>query len=610
MRSIITMHGLISTRVIVPVCALLLCILPARAQSPMDQVREAIEAQLRKHVSTTVASRFLSLYDPSSITVFYQRRGYRPSWITDKRLTTQADSLYAAIREADREGLCSADYNADLLKTAIEDMRSTGSMEISLVSARTDLVLTEAFLRYASDLHSGRLNPHTVYNDWSVTPRRKDLAQVLQQGLDSIGIRNAFRSLQPRHEQYARLKNALAQYKSFDARMSVLMISGGPVLAKGDSCERVEEVKQRLMIWDKSYRTNGSNIYVFDDSLEQALRRFQGQHGIESNGRIDKQTLAVLNTTPGERVRQIEANLERMRWLPDDLGARYVLVNIPNFELDVVENGMTTMTTRVVVGNGTHQTPVFSETMSHIVLNPHWNVPPSIAVNEILSIVKKNTNYLKNENIRVLKVSNETVTEESPDSIDWSGMTPETFNYRLRMDPGAKNALGRIKFVFPNHNNVYVHDTPSKHLFDKTARHFSHGCIRTEKPFELAAHLLWQRPGWTVERIQAEVEKGVEQAIMLTDRVPVHLVYWTVWVDESGTVQFRDDIYRRDGMILRALQQANSSGGGSRQDRLPHQSIARTKSLEKSKRPVVTAHTTVSLGESGSISTPTRYAWE
>jgi murein L,D-transpeptidase YcbB/YkuD len=246
--------------------------------------------------------------------------------------------------------------------------------------------------------------------------------------------------------------------------------------------------------------------------------------------------------------------MERWRWLPLDLGARHILVNMANFELDLVEGESVVMVMRVIVGKGYRRTPVFSDKITYLVLNPFWHVPPGIAIKDKLPLIKKDPDYLSKQHMRLLQGWGAETKEIDPKTIDWSTVSAKNFHFRLRQDPGPMNALGRVKFMFPNRFNVYLHDTPSKDLFEKTTRTFSSGCIRIEKPIELVEYLLRDDPRWTHENIVAALEKTEEITIQLRSPVPIHLLYWTAFVENDGLVHFRDDIYGRDRRLDQALR--------------------------------------------------------
>jgi len=276
---------------------------------------------------------------------------------------------------------------------------------------------------------------------------------------------------------------------------------------------------------------------------------------LAQDGVVGPATLEALNVPVEERIRQIEVNMERWRWLPQTLGTRYLLVNIANFELGVMEDSRRVMSLRAIVGKPYQRTPAFNAEMTYLVLNPYWNVPSDIARKEMVPLIKKDLEYLRKNSIRVFSGRNSARKEVDPADLDWSSFTSGYFPYFLRQDAGSKNALGSMKFMFPNRFNVYLHDTPDKGLFNRTVRQFSHGCIRIEKALELAEYLLAKDSRWTRETLLESLNVSVDRAIRIPDPIEVYILYWTAWVDEDGTVQFRNDIYGRDKPLAEALEE-------------------------------------------------------
>ncbi|HSL99074.1 MAG TPA: L,D-transpeptidase family protein, partial [Candidatus Limnocylindria bacterium] len=298
---------------------------------------------------------------------------------------------------------------------------------------------------------------------------------------------------------------------------------------------------------------------LLDDAVETAVRRFQRRHGLAVDGVVGRHTLAALNVPVEKRVRQIELNLERWRWIPHDLGDRHILVNIPEYKMRIVENYETVMDMRIVVGKEYTATPVFSGTIKYLEVNPYWNIPHSIAVEEILPKIRKDPDYLTKQRIRVFGSWRENAPEIDPATVDWNQVTDRSFTFKLRQDPGPLNPLGRVKFILPNKFAVYLHDTPARGLFQNPARGQSHGCIRVEKPLDLAAYLLRDAPRRTREALAEMMEGGVPEVISLRDPIRVHILYWTAWVDGGGTVNFRNDIYERDPPLDMALKEGPPS---------------------------------------------------
>jgi murein L,D-transpeptidase YcbB/YkuD len=362
-------------------------------------------------------------------------------------------------------------------------------------------------------------------------------------------VREALNRLLPDSRDYDNLKKALACYQSLSSTIDPPKITGAKQLAKGDSGPRVIALRKRTAIW---YPGLDLNNEVFDGTLEQAIMEIQKQHGIQPTGIVGKETMAALNMTITQRVRQIEVNLERYRWLSKNIVARNVAVNIPAFELRLMESGKIVECMRVVVGKSDHRTPMLNSAMTYIVLSPYWHVPQAIAAKEILPRLGKEPTYLEKEKIRVFEKEDDELVEMDPDSIDWASVNID--NLRFRMDPGTRNSLGRVKFMFPNVSNVYLHDTPSKRLFNKSQRQFSHGCVRIEKPIELAATILGKDTSWVKDEIHKASCKDEEKVLLLPKPLPVQLQYFTAWVEEDGTLQFRNDIYSWDEQISLALQ--------------------------------------------------------
>jgi len=490
--------------------------------------------------------------------IFYERRAYRPAWSKDNGPLKQVEGLINGIREAGREGLRPGDYHLAEIETTLREVRENQSKKKSLHSGRLvdlDLLLTDAFLIYASHLLAGRINPETIDAEWFAKRREADLAAMLQTTLDSGEIEQSLKSLLPPQLGYARLQQALAHYRHLAENSGLPIVPEGPKMQKGDLGERIIALRARLVATGDLDDRSPDGGDVFGDALEQAVLRFQKRHGLDTDGVVGPATLAALNVSVEERIRQIEVNMERWRWLPQDLGKRYVLVNIANFELEVVDSGQAVMTMRVVVGRNYRRTPVFSDKMTYLVLNPSWNIPPSLAVQDMLPELRKDPNYLAEKNIRVFQGWGAEAKEIDPNTIDWPKVTSENFNYRFRQEPGPANALGQIKFMFPNRFNVYLHDTPSRELFAKAERAFSSGCIRIEKPIELAIYTLQDNQEWSREKILTSIDNGTERTIPLADPVVIHLLYWTAWAEEDGSIHFRRDLYGRDKRVDEALRQ-------------------------------------------------------
>jgi len=520
-------------------------------------------ALLRKRLERASPARILCegrvICSSRILPKFYTRRDYRLAWTSEEAPLPQANALVKFIREVDKEALIPLDYHLDLLEYLQSEMvKAKAKAEKPPAAMRVDfdLLMTDAFLLCGSHIISGRVDPEKIHEDWFARRRYEDLSSVLQVALDMNSIEETLRSLVPKNPGYERLKKALLDYRRMAAGEPWPVIPEGPILRKDGRAEEIITLRKRLVLTGDLSASRNTGNDLFDDPLEEAVKKFQGRHGLEPDGAVGRETRRMLNTPIETRIRQIELNLERWRWLPVELGPRHVLVNIANFGLEVVENDKVILTMKVVVGKNYQRTPVFSGKMTYVEVNPYWNVPASIATEELLPKIQKDTGYLKKEQMKVLRDIGKKRTEVvDPGEVNWHELSEDNFPYRLRQEPGPKNPLGRIKFMFPNRYGVYLHDTSERGLFDRTRREFSHGCIRIEKPLEFAEYVLRGDPDWTRENIQAAMASKKTRVVMLPEPIGVHILYWTAWVDEDGTVQFRDDIYDRDEDLTKALQE-------------------------------------------------------
>lgn len=479
---------------------------------------------------------------------FYEKRSNKPAWFGPAGFSSQAGYIIRAVRQANREGLNPDDYHLKAIE-AILDKKQLNARDV----ADLDLLLTDAFLLYGADLWRGRVDPEEINVQWAIRHEvYTDLAGVLEKGLEQNQVEAGLDNLKPPHRGYVNLKKSLSVYQQIASGGGWEAVPDGPEFKKGDRDSRIPLMRRRLiMTGDLSDKENADSD-LFDDDLEQGIRSFQERHSLDVDGVPGKTTVEALNVPVSERIKEIKVNMERWRWLPHDFGQKYVVVNIAGFELMVVEHSKIVLEMAIIVGTAARRTPVFSNKIKYIVLNPYWEIPQSIAVKEIVPKVQKDPGYLFKQKIKVLSGWGLDVAEINPRAVDWNGLS-KNFPYRLRQDPGPKNPLGRIKFMFPNKYDVYLHDTPSRSLFRRAKRGFSHGCIRLEKPFELAEYLLKDDPHWTKNRMAAEIKKQKTQVIKLPDPVNIYILYWTAWAEDDGTVYFGHDVYDRDESLATAL---------------------------------------------------------
>jgi murein L,D-transpeptidase YcbB/YkuD len=498
---------------------------------------------------------------------FYALRSYRPAWIATEDFSL-ADQLLQWIEDARQDGLSPQRYHLDPIRRLLETSKRPAAGLSPDADSLTDLelLLTDAFLMLGSHLQAGRVTPETLDSEWLVRIEPEaDLARILQRAVESRRIGDALDGLRPPHPEYHALTQALKHYRILGETGEWPRLPEKASWDRGQDGEIADRLRERLRHSGDLPQSAAGAAGDADLELFEGLRRFQARHGLEADGRMGPQTLQALNASLKDRTRQIELNLERWRWLPRELGAHHIRVNVPQFNLSVVEEGREVMGMRVVVGRHYRRTPVFSSLLDHVVFNPDWNIPTRIAVQDILPKARKDPAYMSRQQIRVFESWGRDAAELDPADIDWTQVTDQNFRYKLKKDPGAHNDLGRIKFVFPNKFAVYLHDTPSKRLFERSMRGFSSGCIRIEKPMDLAEYVMKEAPGWSRDAVIAAIDSGTLRTVSLPRKIPLHLLYMTAGANSEGRVQFWPDIYQRDPVLDRALQRpgaAESSSAG------------------------------------------------
>ncbi|MDJ0896271.1 MAG: L,D-transpeptidase family protein [Alphaproteobacteria bacterium] len=474
------------------------------------------------------------------VQAYYTSNPAKPLWLD----ADAGRELLAALQDAAFEGLDPAHYPTAEIATRTDALAGAAPK----AKAETELFLSAAFLEFASDLKTGRLSPHRVDPKLFVKPKQIDGQAVLKALADAKSVRAFLRQWAPQNPEYRGLRRLLATHRKLEANGGWGTLPEGPSLKPGAQDPRVATLRARLSA-SGDITVPGSDPELYDEALVQAVQSFQTRHGLEPDGVVGPASVRALNVPVGDRVRQIVVNMERWRWLPERLGDRYVIVNIAGFKLHLVDSGTVIDRMRVVVGKPYHRSPVFSDTIKYLEVNPFWTVPVGIATRSLLPKIKEDIGYLRDNNFKVF--SNDVAVD--PQTIDWQSLSRKRFPYTLRQEPGPQNALGLVKFMFPNRFNVYLHDTPTRDLFGKASRAFSSGCIRLARPFDLAEALVQDIDGWDRERLDATVDSGKRTVINLPEPIPVHLTYATAWTGEGGTINFRPDIYRRDEVLQEAL---------------------------------------------------------
>jgi murein L,D-transpeptidase YcbB/YkuD len=464
----------------------------------------------------------------------YKDQHYQLIWINGDRPNDRYRQFAKALDAADDRGLPRALYALPI------DAASRSDMKVSAEQApQLDAKVTATFLRYFSHMVGGRLDPRTLHPLWKLQPERPDLAAALSTALTKNDLTGAMARLQPQQPEYRELEKALVRYRAIAAKGGWPPVPLKAGLKPNQQSPALPALRQRLAIegdLDAAHEKDPSVVY--DATLVEGVKRFQERHRIKPDGIIDPATVAALNVPVEQRIRTIALNLERWRWLPDPMPARYLIVNVPDFRLEAIENGKMVMDMRVVVGEPDNKTPIFADEMTHVIFSPYWNIPPGIAKDETIPRAMNDPAFLARNNMEVVNQSGQVI---DPSSVDWSN----TGGMRIRQRPGSGNALGGVKFVFPNNFDVYLHDTNATKLFDRVERGLSHGCVRVEEPLKLAQYVLRDQSEWTPESIDAAMKAGQEKHVKLSTSIPVYIVYKTAWVHDGG-VRFLKDLYGHD----------------------------------------------------------------
>jgi len=535
--------------------------------NPIKVNQEEIATIIRETIENRVPDEHYSiegeeLYSTVFIPQFYAHRAFKNGWISNLDSLQLVDEFILFIEELTYHGLSPNQYHQEKIKTlrdTVSKNRDSTTFNPYTI-AQLDMLLSDAFFIMSSHLYNGKVNPESLTTEWGIRRNKPELA--LDQKLESLLVEQdpfSFMKLfYPKHPGYEMM---IAEAKALYFKLP------------NDYSTRITlpKDKRSLDIWEDSTYIDPINKKLhflgyssqdtidFSDSLiglSQAIKALQKAHGLNSDGKLGKNTLNALDQTIDNKINALYVNMERLRWLPDSLHERHVLVNIADFTLDFVNKQDTLIHTRTVVGKDFRQTPVFNARMTYLVFSPTWTVPPTILKNDVIPGVIKDINYLADKNMSVLDASGKSV---DPSTINWrKAKSSGRFPYRIRQEPGGQNALGRVKFMFPNKHSVYLHDTPSKELFARDERLFSSGCIRMQKPAEFAELLLNDSINWPADSIQSAMFSGKQKTVSLKNPVDVYIFYLTAW-SNGETMNYRNDIYGRDKEILIALKAEKES---------------------------------------------------
>ena len=523
---------------------LLLCITPAAASEDPGQlfVQQRLE-QLHFGEERKIGGE--TIYAAGLLLDLYRKNRFQPLW-TDRRNLTQ---LLTAIAGSAEEGLIPDDYHLQAISRYGHELETAPSRAKLL---EYDLLLSDALMLLAQHKRHGKVNPREVeerLNLDSPAPR-PSLMDTFLTALRTATVRKALDELEPAHPAYASLKRALSRYRKIAGSGGWQPVPPGPSLKPGMRHERVQALRARLAVTGDLTWESAHPLF-YDEVLAGAVRAFQTRHHLEADGIAGKATLAAMNIPVADRISQIRVNLERARWVMHDMPAANIVIDIAGFNLQYYHQGRLVWKTRVMVGEPFNQTPVFRSAITYLVLNPTWTIPPDILKNETVPRILTEKGYLAKQKLRVLTSSGE---EINPATVPWGQYLSKRLPYTLRQDAGPDNSLGLIKFIFPNPYHVYLHDTPSKSLFDKAQRAFSHGCIRVQNPLDLGKMLIANDPAnpTTAARFDQVLASGKTSTIFLKKPLPIFLMYLTANA-ENGQVRFMPDLYQRDQGILDAL---------------------------------------------------------
>ena len=538
---------------------------PSAASTPAEPLSASGQTQLRAvlekgRLDELQWPNFSDYVAPTK--EFYEKAGYALEWSRGGKPTQQALELIGILQQAGNKGLDSKDYDGERWAARVKALTEASSKDESAL-VNFDLAMTVSGMRYSSDLHLGKVDPRTLHTDFEPERNEYDLCDFLLKRV-AVGdnLSELFAKIEPPYPGYQRTLLALQRYMKLaaDEKLDLLPEVVKPV-SPGQAYAGVAQLTERLKyVGDLPANAAADpdpNLYKGD--VVEAVKRFQALHGLDPQGKLGPQTITELNRPLSYRVEQLRLTLERWRWLPHNFPQPPILVNIPEFLLRAYNpDGKMAISMPVVVGRAMRtETPVMEEDMKYVVFWPYWNVPPSILRNEIVPKITKDRGYIQKNDFEVATYSGQVVTD---------GMISDDVLAQLRagklmvrQKPGPKNALGLIKFIFPNSNNVYLHSTPSQAAFGESRRDFSHGCVRVKQPATLAEWVLRNNPGWNRERVDVAFKAGKEQQVNLTNQIPVLIVYGTAVAPEDGKIYFFDDIYGHDKRLSVIFNQAYAS---------------------------------------------------
>ncbi len=480
----------------------------------------------------------------NSLKEFYKKNNYNLKWFDDGKLTSSAQNLIATLNTAYKDGLTPKNYHTKQINSLIKELDSDDENSNKVIVS-LELTLSDAFLIYSNDLYYGMLDVKKVYPEWGGIKKPIDNLKELESATSDSKL--TIKNLEPKYPGYSKLKEKLQGYQEIYASGGFVHVPESGTMDIGDKGDNVKALRNRLYM-SGELNTEGGN--KFDEELQKAVMQFQLNSGLFDDGIVESDTLVELNLPIKNRIRQIELNMDKMRLLPMDLNDDYILVNLPGYYLKVIHEGKDVLTMDIAVGGSEHPSCVLNSKIDHLVLNPYWNIPAQIAESEIWASVLKDPNYLNNKHVQVLKKQNGEYKITDPKGFNWSKMTKKEFNsYRYRQSPGEQNALGKVKFYFPNNCGIYLHDSNERDLFDIYQRDFSHGCIRISQPLNLSTYVLNSQKQWSAHKVNDMFQNDINKTVKLVKPFNVYITYLTAFDGDDDFVQFRRDIYGFDKKV-------------------------------------------------------------
>jgi len=487
-----------------------------------------------------------TLVESQGLRNFYGAEGYRPIWTDAQGLTPRATQALNVIANAGVDGLNPEIYKLSSIR-ALTALPASDTDTILRNHLSLEILISDAIMHYASDMDSGFA--HHQWNTGKESTTADEQLALLQQAAANPNIAEFLTALAPKTQDYTALKKVLQEYQTIASKGGWPEFVPGKTIKPGAKDPRVATLRQILFANGDLAANIPAQENTYDALTMEAVKHFQERHGLDANGIINTPTQEALTVPVADRITQISMTLDRMRWMPKDIGSRYVMVNIPAYALTAI-SGNNRLNMNVIVGKASTKTPMFSKNITDIVFNPSWGVPTKIAVNEMLPKVRKDPDYLIKAGYTVMETRDGNSHVIDPHEVNWQSIGRGNFTYSFRQNPGDGNALGKVKFNIPDSDDIYLHDTSQHRLFERADRSLSHGCIRLSEPKSLTEFILGNE-GWPEPKIEAAYDSATSKTVHITP-LPVHLVYWTSWVDSQGRAHFSRDIYGMDKTLLAA----------------------------------------------------------